>query len=134
MGDTHALGGAGKLHLRKGNLDLARRCLTTALASLAGDCGEAAVQNRLLGQVLRRQGDYFGAAEAFSRVVSSDCAKDEDYLWLSRCYELGPKDVSRSCGIISVALSRYEASGACPPQSLVKRLRRLEKRRSKSER
>ena len=133
-GDAHALGGAGKLHLRKGNLDLARRCLMTALAGMPTDCGDAAIQNRLLGQVLRRQGDYCGAAEAFSRVVSSDRAKDEDYLWLARCYELGPKDLPRSCDIISAALSRYEACGAYPPPSLVKRLRRLEKLRSKSER
>jgi hypothetical protein len=33
-GDAEALSGAGKLHLRRGNLELARKCLETA-----GSCG-----------------------------------------------------------------------------------------------
>ena len=127
-GDAHALGGAGKLHLRKGNLDLARRCLETALQSLPGAAADVAYQKRLLGQVLRRQGDWKGAAEAWEQVVASGQAKDDDYLWLARCYELGSGDVAKSKEVVCTAVSRHEDRGEEPPPSLLRRLRRLNRR------
>jgi len=126
-GDAYALGGAGKLHLRKGNLELARRCLETALSGSAG-AGDSVTQNRTLGHVLRKQGDWQGAMNAFAKVVASGCAKDEDFLWFARSWEMGPGDIGRSRDIVVEAVSRYEALGKEPPLSLQRRLRRLEKR------
>jgi uncharacterized protein YprB with RNaseH-like and TPR domain len=127
VSDCHALGGAGKLHLRKGNLDLARRCLTAALAKAPHvEDAQTVEQNRLLGHVLRKQGDYVGGAEAFEKVVASGEAKDEDYLWLARCYELGPRDIAKSREVVASAIARHEARGTEPPPSLLKRMRRLD--------
>jgi len=127
VSDCHALGGAGRLHLRKGNLDLAKRCLTAALAGTPGaDTSEAVNQHRLLGHVLRKQGDFVGGAQAFEKVVASGEAKDEDYLWLARCYELGACDLNRSREVVAAAIARHEARGTQPPPSLIKRLRRLD--------
>lgn len=131
VSDCHALGGAGKLHLRKGNLDLAKRCLTAALAKAPHFEGSETVeQNRLLGHVLRKQGDFVGAAEAFAKVVASGEAKDEDYLWLARCYELGACDIGKSREVVASAIARHEARGTEPPPSLLRRMRRLDSKTS----
>jgi hypothetical protein len=60
--------------------------------------------------VLRKQGDYVGGAEAFEKVVASGEAKDEDYLWLARCYELGPA-TSPKARVVASAIARHEARG-----------------------
>jgi hypothetical protein len=127
-GDAAALGGAGKLHLRKGNLSLARRCLETALSDLPGESGRgpAGVGSlRLLGHVLRKQGDWKAARDAWERVVCSGEARDEDYLWLARCYEVSSGDIQRSLEVVDRAVSLHESLGHEPPPALLGRKRRL---------
>lgn len=127
-GDAAALAGAGKLHLRKGNLDLARRCLETAMAGKSGCAGpEDAASLRLLGHVLRKQGDWRGALDAWERVVSSAGPRDEDYLWLARCYEVASADIVRSLEVVSRPIAAYEGSGQEPPFLLSRRRKRLKR-------
>lgn len=130
-GDAEALSGAGKLHLRRGNLELARKCLETA-----GSCGPdwrktrgdaEALRLRLLAKVLRKQEDWQGAIEVLETLVSSAPAKDEDYLSLARCYELGPRDLPKAVEIVSRAVYRHEAAGNEIPECLLRRKRRLER-------
>jgi uncharacterized protein YprB with RNaseH-like and TPR domain len=130
-GDPEALTGAGKLHLRRRNLELARRCLETAgrgasdWGRVTGD-GEA-LRLRLLARVLRRQQDWQGAIEALETLVSSAPAKDEDYLSLARCYELGPRDLSKAMETVDRALARHDGATDEIPEGLLKRKRRLER-------
>lgn len=128
-GDPEALSGAGKLHLRRGNLEMARRCLETA-----GSCapewrrmkGDAeASRLRLLAKVLRRQGDWERAIDALETLLSLGPAKDEDYLFLARCYEVGRGDLDKAMEIVSSALERYAGGTGEVPESLLKRKRRL---------
>jgi hypothetical protein len=128
-GDAAALGGAGRLHFRKGNLDLARRCLETALGGVSGEGrgggSPGTMSLRLLGHVRRRQGDWEAAREAWEEVLSSGEARDEDYLWLARCYEVGSGDVRKSLEIVDRAVFLHESCGREPPPSLLKRKKRL---------
>jgi len=130
-GDPEALFGAGRLHLKRGNLEMARRCLETA-----GACGPEwrkargdaeALRLRLLARVLRKQEDWEGAIAALEALISSAPAKDDDYLSLSRCYELGRRDLSKAMETVRRALDRHEVAMDEIPESLLKRKRRLER-------
>jgi uncharacterized protein YprB with RNaseH-like and TPR domain len=129
--DPEALSGAGKLHLRRGNLELARRCLETAGASapdwgrMSGD--SEATRLRLLSKILRKQGDWQGAIQALEILLSSLPAKDEDYLSLARCYELGPRDLPKAMETVDRALARHDGAPERIPDGLRKRKRRLER-------
>lgn len=134
-GDPESLAGAGKLHLKRGNLELARKCLESACRD-APELGRTSVDTeasrlRLLGQVLRKQSDWEGAVSALEALVSTGCAKDEDYLSLARCYELGSGDLEKAMEVARQALLRHEIAMTEAPESLKSRIRRLERRLSK---
>ena len=80
-----------------------------------------------LAKVLRKQEDWQGAIEVLETLVSSAPAKDEDYLSLARCYELGPRDLPKAVEIVSRAVYRHEAAGNEIPECLLRRKRRLER-------
>ncbi len=132
--DPEAFSGAGKLHFRRGNLELARRCLETA-GTTVPDWGRVsgeseAARLRLLSKVLRKQGDWEGAIRALEILLSSLPARDEDYLSLARCYELGPRDLPKAMETVDRGLARHgEACGEVDKISdgLLKRKRRLER-------
>lgn len=130
-GDPEALSGAGRLHFRRGNLEMAKRCLETA-----GSCGPdwrkmkgdaEALRLRLLAKVLRKQEDWEGAIEALETLVSLLPARDEDYLSLARCYELGRRDLPKAMEIVRRALDRHGDAADEFPESLLRRKRRLER-------
>jgi hypothetical protein len=68
---------------------------------------------------------------ALEALVSTGCAKDEDYLSLARCYELGSGDLEKAMEVARQALLRHEIAMTEAPESLKSRIRRLERRLSK---
>ena len=122
-GDAAAFGGAGKLHYRKGNLDLARRCLE---AALDGGSPKNLRSLRLLGHVLRRQSQWEAAEKVWEEVASSGEASDEDYLWLARCREF-TGGANESLEVVERAISLRRSLGQEPLPSLISRKRRLER-------
>lgn len=130
-GDPDSLAGAGKLHLRRGNLELARKCLETAGCGAPEfgrtSAGAEVRRLRLLAQVLRKQSDWEGALKALEVLVSLGSTRDEDYLNLSRCYEVGRSDLKTALEVISHAIGGHEAATSEVPQDLLRRKRRLER-------
>lgn len=127
--DPLALGSAGKFHFRRGNLDLARKCLETA--STEGCCDLD--KRSLLAQVMRRQGDWEGARKIWEDSVQSGLSTVEDHLWLARYHELIGHDLERSLEIVEKGIARF---GPDVPESLQKRrsrlLRRISARRKRA--
>ncbi|HHW18136.1 MAG TPA: hypothetical protein GXX30_04455 [Firmicutes bacterium] len=155
--DPVALEGAGKLHLRKGNLDLARKCLLescrnspvfeetsatkwpeTARSRLSGDraalSGAIVGRMRLLADVMRKQGDWEHAKEIWERVVSSGNGNVDDYLWLARYHEVVAHDLERAIALTQECISSLRARGKPVPPPLARRIRRLEKLRKRKTR
>lgn len=131
LGDPESLTGAGKIHLRRGNLDLARKCLEFAgsgwpeFGRISADTDVARL--RLLAKVLRKQSDWDGAAAALESLVAAGRAGDEDYLSLARCYELGPRDLDKALRVVARAALAHESAMDDPPPDLQRRQRRLER-------
>lgn len=125
--DNLALSHAGKMHYRKGNLRLARKCLETASAE--GPCEPD--KRALLAQVMRRQGDWEGAKKIWEELTGSGLGTAEDYLWLARYHELVMGDLQKSLEIVEQAISRF-GSGSPVPEPLQKRKARLLRRISAS--
>lgn len=134
-GDAASLGGAGRLHFRKGNLELARLCLEIALGGLPGEgrAGGAAAKKaaggpaslRVFGHVLRKQGDWKAAGGVWEEILRTGEARDEDYLWLARCYEMASGDIGKSLEVVERAISLHKEWAGETPPSLMSRKRRL---------
>ena len=122
--DPLALSSAGKMHFRKGNLDLARKCLETASAE--GHCGQD--KKALLAQVMRRQGDWEAARTIWEDSIASGMGTVDDYLWLARYHELQGDGLEKGLEIVQEALRRFGASGEKARSSLEKRESRLLRR------
>lgn len=122
--DPLALSSAGKLHFRKGNLDLARKCLETASAEGHCDLEKTA----LLAQVMRRQGDWDAAKSIWEELIASGMGTVADYLWLARYHELEGDGFERALEIVQEAISRFGLSCDKARTSLQKRESRLLRR------
>ena len=125
---THslALGGAGKLHCRKGNLQLARLCLETGLKNITS-VPERIKLLRLYATVSRRQGDWDSAGKSLSEIINSGHEIPEDYLWLARYYELHEKDLHKAFSVINQAFVHLHKTKIPVPHKLLTRKKRLER-------
>lgn len=122
-GDIAAFAGAGKLHYRKGNFALAKKCLGLA-SSLSP---EVCFDRRLLAQVLRRLGDWPSAGRIWEECAAGGLGLDEDYLWLARYYEVHCSDFNRAKAVVEEAIAKHP-DPCLAPSSLLKRKKRLETR------
>lgn len=112
--DAAALKGAGRLHYRKGNLDLAQKCLRESF--------QKGHKDTLLADILRKQGDWQGAKAIWESALRDETAGAKEYLWLARYYELQENDLEKAVALIEEALQK------CPkpaPPALLSRRRRL---------
>ncbi len=124
-GDAVAFGGAGKLHYRKRNLALARKCLESASSPPMANPDPNHL--RLLAHVMRREGDWEGAKEIWEELIEKGAQNHEDYLWLARYYEVAKSDLARSMELVDEAIQRNQSQEDIPI-SLKKRKKRLERR------
>lgn len=122
-GDSFASFGAGKMHYRKKNLSLARKCLENAGAGLPDLNRETHLG--LLADVMRKQGDWPGASRIWAGNIENNQATDKDYLWLARYYELVCQDFEKALEITEAGLKRYSFCKEDTPTPLVRRKKRL---------
>lgn len=131
LGHFLALGGAGKLHFRKGNLNLARKCLEAFVKEARDFCvshelaQEYYRKSRLLAHVMRRQGDWEKAKDIWLRLISSGYARYQDYLWLARYYELIQKDIEHALILIEECIGQLRKQHLPIPKPLLRRKKRL---------
>lgn len=123
-GDARAFGGAGRLHYRKRNLALARKCLESARATSSDPDRN---HLRLLAHVMRRQGDWESASKIWENLIQEGTEDYSDYLWLARYYELVKADLTGSIRLVEEAIQR-NFDQTEPPPPLVRRKKRLERR------
>lgn len=128
--DRAALRGAGRLHYRKGNLSLARRCLEQAsdnrlLPWETQPPDEAVKSKSLLADVMRKQGDWDNARTIWEDAVGRGIATNWDYLWLARYYELVRDDVGTAIRLVEEAIKISSARQEPILAELSSRHRRL---------
>ncbi len=109
--DREALRGAGRLHYRKGNLNLARRCLEQGSEEsffppkTQTPDDDAVKSRRLLADIMRKQGDWEGAKAIWEDAIGRGVATNRDYLWLARYYELVRNDVKTAISLVEKAIN-----------------------------
>ncbi len=121
--DPFACVGAGKMHYRKKNLSLARKCLENVGPDLPWET--KGMHLRLLADVMRKQGDWNSASRIWAENIETNHSTDEDFLWLARYYEVVCSDFEKALDTIEAALKRHNSGPKDASSPLSRRKRRL---------